>query len=78
MKVTVKLFATLRVNRQNIQELELQEGAAPQQVAQLLGIPVAEIAIVMINGRGVAFDTPCRIRMSWPCSRRWAAAEACG
>jgi len=58
MKVTVKLFATLRVNRQNIQELELQEGAAPQQVAQLLGIPVAEIAIVMINGRGVAFDTP--------------------
>ncbi len=57
MKVTVKLFATLRVNRKNIMEMELEEGAVPRQVAQLLGIPLGEIAIIMINGRGAVFES---------------------
>lgn len=57
MKVTVKLFATLRVNRQKVMEIEVAEGTAAQEIAQLLDIPLQEIAIVMINGRGAAFNS---------------------
>ncbi len=60
MKVTVKLFASLRVNREKIMEMDLDEGTAPQQVAQLLGIPLEEIAIVMINGRGADVESPLK------------------
>lgn len=59
MKVTVKLFATLRIDRQKIMEMDVEEGTTPQDIAQLLDIPLQEIAIIMINGRGSAFD--CRL-----------------
>lgn len=56
MKVTVKLFATLRIDRQKIVEMDVEEGTTPQDIAQLLDIPLQEIAIIMINGRGSVFD----------------------
>lgn len=56
MKITVKLFATLRENRGKIIELDVEEGATPKDVAGLLHIPLQDAAIIMINGRGGDFE----------------------
>lgn len=57
MKITVKLFATLRENREKQQNIDIEEGAAVFQVIEMLDLPAEEIAIIMINGRGVKPDT---------------------
>ena len=53
MKITVKLFATLRENREKIFELNTLEKATPSDVAAILAISEKDIAIIMVNGRGV-------------------------
>lgn len=58
MQITVKLFATLRENREKIMTLEVDPGTTPRRISEQLGIPVEDVAIIMINGRGAAVDAP--------------------
>lgn len=58
MQITVKLFATLRENREKLMTLEVPEGTTPLHISEQLGIPVEDVAIIMINGRGASVDAP--------------------
>lgn len=58
MQITVKLFATLRENREKIMHLEISEGSAVIQVIKHLEIPLEDIAIVMVNGRSSGLEAP--------------------
>lgn len=57
MKVTVKLFATLRLNNQKEMTMDLPEGSTPRDIFERLSIPVEDVAIILINGRGGKPDT---------------------
>ena len=57
MKVTVKLFATLRNYNENKQILEVDEGSTPKDIIKKLNVPETEVAIIMINGRGSKLDS---------------------
>lgn len=50
MKITVKLFATLRNNRFKVAERDYPEGTTILDVANDLEIPREELALTMING----------------------------
>lgn len=56
MKVLVKVFATLRENREKEAMKELDEGTTILQVIQSLDIPVDDVAIIMLNGRSCETD----------------------
>jgi molybdopterin converting factor small subunit len=56
MQITVKLFATLRVNREKIMTLEVEAGTTPRMISERLEIPVVDVAIIMVNGRSVPLD----------------------
>ncbi|GAB1431547.1 MoaD/ThiS family protein [Spirochaetota bacterium] len=56
MKITVKLFATLREYGQKMMELELTDEASPASIIRELNIPANEVAVIMINGRHVSRD----------------------
>jgi molybdopterin converting factor small subunit len=56
MQITVKLFATLRVNREKIMTLEVEDGTTPRMISERLEIPVVDVAIIMVNGRSVPLD----------------------
>lgn len=60
MKVLVKVFATLRNNREKEMLMDLQDGVTPRDVVRLLDIPEDDVAIIMINGRGVKLDVPLK------------------
>lgn len=51
MKILVKLFATFREGRENIQTLEVPEGSTPEDIFKIVGIEAAEVAIMLRNGR---------------------------
>ncbi len=51
MKITVKLFATLRDYGENISEIEVSENAIPLDVIKVMSIPAEEVSIIMINGK---------------------------
>lgn len=56
MKITVRLFATLREGRGKELELDAAPGATPASIARDLGIAEADIAILLVNGRDGALD----------------------
>jgi sulfur-carrier protein len=56
MKITVKLFATLREGREKIQTFDLSSCTTPKDFLNLLGISIQEVAILLINGRDGEFD----------------------
>ena len=56
MKVTIKLFASFRTGRFEIQELEVPEGFTVADVADSLNLPQSELGIMMINSRHVKLD----------------------
>ncbi len=56
MQITVKLFATFRVNREKIMTLEVEDGTTPRMISERLEIPVVDVAIIMVNGRAVPLD----------------------
>lgn len=60
MKVTVKVFATLRHNREKEKLMEFEEGMTPRGVLTDMNIPADDVAIIMINGRAVKLDTPLK------------------
>lgn len=51
MKILVKLFATFREGRENIQTLEVEEGSTPRDIFKILSIEESEVAIMLRNGR---------------------------
>ncbi len=53
MQVTVKLFATLRLNRKKENFLNMQEGACVDSILGHLGISRQDATIMMVNGRHV-------------------------
>jgi len=50
MQVTVKLFATLRQGRFDIDTLDLSPGTKIIDVVQRLGIPEREVTLIFVNG----------------------------
>lgn len=53
MQITVKLFATLRINRFKISTLEVPEGATILDVASACGLAEKELALTLVNGQSV-------------------------
>jgi len=60
MKVTVKLFATLREGRFDIREMDFPEKSTPATVAGHLKISEEQAAIVFVNGRNAEMDQELR------------------
>ena len=56
MKINVKLFATLRIGREKIMTLDVDERCKVSDIVSLLELPAGEVAIIMINGRGAELD----------------------
>jgi sulfur-carrier protein len=57
MKITVKLFATLRRGRFDQNVIEGEEGLDIRHVVTMLNIPEKEAAIIFVNSRHAGFDT---------------------
>jgi molybdopterin synthase sulfur carrier subunit len=58
MKVTVKLFASFRTGRFDIESVDYPAGTTVADVADGLKLPLSELGIMMINGRHVKLDRP--------------------
>ena len=56
MQITVKLFANLRENREKIMDMDVRSDTTVKEIIESLGIPLQDVAIIMINGRGTNFD----------------------
>ena len=56
MQITVKLFANLRENREKIMNMNVSSGTTVKEIIESLGIPLQDVAIIMINGRGTKSD----------------------
>jgi molybdopterin converting factor small subunit len=56
MQVKVKLFATLRLNREKEMLMDLVQGSTPKDIIERLDIHEEEATIIMVNGRGVNLD----------------------
>ena len=56
MQITVKLFANLRKNREKIMDMDVSSGTTVKEIIESLGIPLQDVAIIMINGRGTKSD----------------------
>lgn len=54
--VKIRLFATLRENRDKETVIELSEGAAVKDILERLDISREDAAIILINGRGAKLD----------------------
>ena len=52
MQITVKLFANLRENREKIMDMDVRSDTTVKEIIESLGIPLQDVAIIMINGRG--------------------------
>lgn len=49
MKITVKLFATFRAGRFDIEERDYPAGTTVAQVVEQLELPVEKLGILMVN-----------------------------
>ena len=52
MIITVKLFATLREYNEKEFKYEVASGTTVRDVVRSLELPMDDIAIIMVNGRG--------------------------
>jgi sulfur-carrier protein len=57
MTVTVKLFASLRTGRSDVQALEVPDASTPRYVIERLAIPEKEVTLIFVNGRHGEPDT---------------------
>ena len=57
MRITVKLFATLRRGRFDQDMIEGNEGMVVHNVVTMLNIPEKEAAIIFVNSRHAEFGT---------------------
>lgn len=58
--VEVRVFATFRIGRQRKYELDVCEYPTPADVCRFLGIPVGDVAILLINGFHSKVDVPLK------------------
>jgi len=56
MKVTVKLFASFRAGRFEVETVDYPPGTTVGDVADGLNLPHSELGIMMINNRHVKLD----------------------
>jgi molybdopterin converting factor small subunit len=56
MRVTVRLFASLRKGRTKSAVLDLADGAALRAVLQRLEIPEDEVSLRLVNGQFAEFE----------------------
>jgi len=56
MRITVRLFATLRTNRFKEDTREYPAGTTVAQVADDLKIFSGELALILVNGHTASFD----------------------
>ena len=56
MQITVKLFATFRVGRFDIENREYPLGTTVADVVKDLDLPMQKLGILMINSRHVELD----------------------
>ncbi len=57
MKITIKLFATLRKGRFEERIMDLPEGVKIGQVIRQIALPEKEVNLIFINGRNADFNT---------------------
>lgn len=57
MKLTIKLFATLREGRGKQLDIETEDGFSVLNVLEKLGIRKTDASIVLINGNSSGLDT---------------------
>ena len=58
MQITVKLFASFRAGRFDIETGEYPAGTTVAAVADRLNLPQSELGIMMVNNRHVKLDRP--------------------
>ncbi len=56
MPVTVKLFASLRKDRFDIENRIYRPGLTCRQIIEKIGIPENEVRLIFINGRHASLD----------------------
>lgn len=56
MQIKVKLFATLRENREKEMMMDIAQGTTPKEIIDRLNILKEEAAIIMINGKNANPD----------------------
>ena len=56
MNVTVKLFASFRTGRFDIETCDYPEGTTVADVADGLGLPHSELGIMLVNSRHVKLE----------------------
>jgi sulfur-carrier protein len=56
MQVKVRLFATLRENREKEMMMDIVQGSTPKDIIERLNIRKEEATIIMVNGRCVNPD----------------------
>ncbi len=56
MKITVKLFATLRDQRFDKSDINCPEGASVSDILKIIKLAEDEVAIIFLNGRHAEFD----------------------
>jgi len=56
MKITVKLFATLRDQRFDKSGINCPEGSSVRDVLNIVGLAEGDVAIIFLNGRHAEFD----------------------
>jgi len=72
MRVTVKLFATLRENRFDEKEIEFHDGTTAREIISAIGVPPTEVTLIFINGRHSSPETVlCRRGHARSFSSHW-------
>ncbi len=56
MQITVKLFATFRQDRFDIEPRDYPEGTTVSDVVRDLDLPEAQLGVLMVNSRHVELD----------------------
>lgn len=56
MKITVKLFATFRIDRFDIEERDYPPGTSVADIVDELKLPREQLGVLMVNSRHVALD----------------------
>lgn len=56
MYITVKLFASFRTGRFDIEQREYPEGTTVAEIAGALNLPLSELGIMMVNSRHVQLN----------------------
>ncbi|OGU15142.1 MAG: molybdopterin synthase sulfur carrier subunit [Geobacteraceae bacterium GWC2_53_11] len=56
MNITVKLFASFRAGRFDVETGDYPDGTTVADVADLLNLPQSELGIMMVNNRHVKLD----------------------